>query len=92
MATSPTSLRATWLPPEQESLNGVIVSYQLVLTELRSSQETLTNIAATTSTFTWNNLHPHYSYSVSIAAATAAGNGPSLESQISMPEAGKTFQ
>lgn len=89
VVTSPTTLQATWMQPEQESLNGIIVNYQLVLRELRSGQETQTSTAASTTTFTWSNLHPHYSYSISIAAATAVGNGPSLESQIHMPEAGK---
>lgn len=76
------------MPPAQDSLNGVLVSYQLVLRELRSGQLTQRSVASSATSFSWTDLHPHYSYSVSIAAATSAGNGPNLESQIQMPEAG----
>ena len=87
-ASSPTSLQASWMPPENESLNGVIISYQLVLRELRSGVETSHSTSASTTSYMWSGLHPHYSYSVSVAAATVAGNGPTVESQIQMPEAG----
>lgn len=88
-ATNATTLRATWLPPAAGSLNGIIRNYRLVLRDQAGGrQDMVQSVAASLRSFTWTNLHPHFSYSVDISAATSAGSGPTVQSLIQMPEAG----
>ena len=86
-ALNATTLQATWLSPQEDNLNGVILGYRLVLGDLQSGESHTLNTSLLM--HSWGGLHPHYSYSVSIQAATSVGHGPSQESRIHMPEAGK---
>ncbi len=87
-ATSPNILQATWSELLEEEANGVILGYVLILSDPQLGTET--RLTTRNLQYTWFNLHPHYSYSVSIAATTAAGNGPTIQRQIQMPEAGRS--
>ena len=72
--TSPTTCFFTWKPPPPEDQNGVIISYQLNITELESTaavQYTTTNTYITIS-----GLLPYKRYSCIIAATTSVGIGP----------------
>lgn len=66
-----------WNPPPENSLNGVITSYQVVI-QAGVSWDVLTNVtvSASTPTLLLTNLTSGVRYKVMIAAATKVGFGP----------------
>ena len=65
----------TWQPPVFEDQNGVIVYYQLVVSQTQFEIPDITVDANTTSR-TLTNLEEHVEYTVVVAAATHIGVGP----------------
>ena len=65
----------TWQPPMFEDQNGVIVYYQLIVSQSHFEIPDITvNVNATSHTVT--NLEEHVEYIVVVAAATRIGAGP----------------
>ena len=65
----------TWQPPSFEDQNGVIVYYQLIVSQSQFEIPDITvNVNATNHTVT--NLEEHVEYTVIVAAATRIGVGP----------------
>ena len=83
----PNSVNLEWSPPSPGMENGIILYYNVTLTE----QET----GATSQYTSVNNyimissLHPYYTYVVMVAAVTVVGSGPTNVLTIKMPEDGK---
>ena len=65
----------TWQPPTFEDQNGVIVYYQLIVSQSQFEIPDITVVANTTS-HTVTNLEEHVQYTVVVAAATHIGVGP----------------
>ena len=72
-ATSSTSIKITWDPPERNLQNGYIVQYRVTVTETETGTVSKWNVTDTSLTVT--SLHPYYVYTVSVAAETV-GIGP----------------
>ena len=65
----------TWQPPMFEDQNGVIVYYQLIVSQSQFEiPNIIVNVNVTSHTLT--NLEEHVDYTVAIAAATQIGIGP----------------
>ena len=65
----------TWQPPTFEDQNGVIMYYQLLVSQSQFEIPDITVVANTTS-HTVTNLEEHVQYTVVVAAATRIGVGP----------------
>ena len=65
----------SWQPPTFQDRNGIIVYYQLIVSQ---SQFQIPNITvnANTTSHTLTNLEEHIEYTVVVAAATRIGVGP----------------
>ena len=63
-----------WGPPPEIDRNGILLYYQIAVTE----SETGTEFQWTSSELntTRGSLHPHYHYECRVAASTAVGSGP----------------
>lgn len=69
------SVDLAWMPPRSDNQNGVI-RYYLIEAYENATGNTLTyQTPSALTSFTINNLHPHYTYSIRIAAVTT-GAGP----------------
>ena len=65
----------TWQPPMFEDQNGVIVYYQLIVSQSQFQIPDIT-VNANTTSHTLNNLEEHVEYTIVVAAATRIGVGP----------------
>lgn len=65
----------TWQPPTFEDQNGVIVYYQLIVSQSQFQIPDIT-VNANTTSHTLANLEEHVEYTVVVAAATCVGVGP----------------
>ena len=64
-----------WQPPTFEDQNGVIVYYQLIVSQSQFQIPDIT-VNANTTSHTLANLEEHVEYTVVVAAATRIGVGP----------------
>ena len=82
-------LIATWDDPLFP--NGVILSYELNVTELDSGRFVFTNESLVRNVTESVMVLPYTNYTVTVAASTSAGQGDSNTAVILSPEAGKSF-
>ena len=68
-----TSLSLEWLTPNETLINGIIRSYLINVTEVKTS--TVFEYETTLKSIIINGLHPFYNYECSVAAFTVA-TGP----------------
>ena len=64
-----------WQPPVFEDQNGVIIYYQLIVSQSQFEIPDIT-VNANTTSHTLTNLEEHVEYTVVVAAATRIGVGP----------------
>ena len=69
-----TSFVLNWAPPAYELQNGVIVLYDIHVTEVETLLEA--NFTSSTTSLTLQSLHPAYTYQCIVAANTVVGQGP----------------
>ena len=74
-ATSSTSIRLTWEPPQLEDQNGNIQAYNITITEVVTGRKMYFREGGMDSLHIVNFLHPYYTYQCSISAETI-GPGP----------------
>ena len=67
-ALSSKSLFASWLPPPDETINGILRSYSIKVISSVSGNVTYWN--SKTLNLTVTSLHPYHAYQVSVAAIT----------------------
>ena len=65
----------TWQPPTFEDQNGVIIYYQLIVSQSQFEIPDIT-VNVNTTSHTLTNLEEHVQYAVVVAAATRIGVGP----------------
>ena len=88
VAISSSSIRLTWEPPRPEDQNGIIVAYNITITEAETGRVTYFQKEGTESLLIVNFLHPYYTYQCSISAETI-GPGPPAFASVTTPQAGK---
>ena len=81
----------TWQPPIFDYQNGVIIYYQLIVSQSQFEiPDIIVNVNITSHTLT--NLEEHVDYTVVVAAATQIGIGPfSSAVNFTTPQDGKPF-
>ena len=86
VAISSVSIRLSWASPLPEELNGVLVSYRVIVTEDATGEVFQQTTAFDTNSLVVNSLHPYYNYQCSVAAFTIA-SGPKAYTQVrTLPE------
>jgi len=82
VGTAPTSrsISLQWDPPPIEDQNGIIMLYQIDVTEVESGR--LLQYTSNETSITVFDLHPFYTYQWVVSAATAVGYGPFTETSI----------
>lgn len=81
-----TTANISWNPPNSAKLNGIVIYYTVMLTDLMfGSLDSIYNTTLTTFSFT--GLEEYARYACQVAAATVAGLGP-----ISAPVRFTTFE
>ena len=88
VAISSSSIRLTWEPPRQEDQNGIIVAYNITITEAETGRVTYFRKEGTGSLLIVNFLHPFYTYQCSISAETV-GPGPPAFASVTTHQEGK---
>ena len=74
LSNSSYNITIQWSPPPEIDRNGVILYYQINVTETETGTEfTWTSSENNT---TRDSLHPHYHYECRVAASTVVGIGP----------------
>lgn len=72
--TSSRSATATWAPPPDDEINGVIVRYLINVTVVSTGRQF--QLTSTTTTLTISTLTPYSTFICIIAAVTSVGIGP----------------
>ena len=86
VAISSVSIRLSWASPLPEELNGVLVSYRVIVTEYATGAVFQQTTAFDTNSLVVSSLHPYYNYQCSVAAFTIAF-GPKAYAQVrTLPE------
>ena len=86
MAISSVSIRLTWASPLPEDLNGVLVSYRVIVMEVETGEVFQQTTAFDTNSLVVSSLHPYYNYNCSVAAFTVAF-GPNAYAEVrTLPE------
>ena len=88
VAISSSSIRLTWEPPRPEDQNGIIMAYNITITEAETGRVTYFRKEGTGSLLIVNFLHPFYTYQCSISAETI-GPGPPALASITTHQEGK---
>jgi len=88
VAISSRSIRLTWEPPRPEDQNGIIVAYNITITEAETGRVWYFQKEGTKSLLVVNFLHPYYTYNCSISAETV-GPGPPAFASITTHQEGK---
>jgi len=88
VAISSSSIRLTWEPPRPEDQNGVILAYNITITEAETGRVTYFQKEGTESLLIVNFLHPYYTYQCSISAETV-GPGPPAFASVTTHQEGK---
>ena len=67
-------IRLSWVPPEEDSQNGIIRRYTVTVAEIVSStlSQIRRRVTSTRERVQINNLRPFTNYSVAVAASTVA--------------------
>ena len=76
-----------WDPPPPDQIHGVILGYNINITELETG--TPSYLISEDTEITIGPLHPHYTYNFSIVAFTHVGSGPTTYVILRTDEAGK---
>lgn len=86
VAISPVSIRLTWGSPPPEELNGILVSYRVVVMEAETGEVFQQTTTSDTNSLVVSSLHPYYNYKCSVAAFTIAF-GPNAYAEVrTLPE------
>ena len=88
VATSSTSIRLTWEPPQPGDQNGVIQAYNIIITEVVTGRIMSFQEGRMDSVLTVNSLHPYYTYQCSISAETI-GPGPAANINVTTHQGGE---
>ena len=88
VAISSSSIRLTWEPPRPEDQNGIIMAYNITITEAETRRVTYFRKEGTGSLLIVNFLHPFYTYQCSISAETI-GPGPPAFASVTTHQEGK---
>ena len=88
VAISSRSIRLTWEPPRPEDQNGIIVAYNIAITEAETGRVWYFQKEGTKSLLVVNFLHPYYTYNCSISAETV-GPGPPAFASVTTHQEGK---
>lgn len=83
---SSVSIRLMWASPLPEDLNGVLMSYRVLVTEAETGEMFQQTTAFDSSSLIINSLHPYTNYQCSVAAFTIAF-GPKAYAEVrTLPE------
>ena len=87
VATSSTSIRLTWEPPQPWDQNGVIQAYNITITEVLTGRMMYFKKSGMNFILIVNSLHPYYTYQCSISAETI-GPGPAAKVRVTTQQGG----
>lgn len=88
MAVSSTSIQISWLPPDADSLNGVLRYYRVLITDPSGVLEYDSLVNGDSLEVVISELHPHTVYNCTVVGVTVR-EGPAAEVQIETLEDGK---